>query len=560
MNNALILARVSTGEQLKGQSINTQLAANREYAARQDLNVVAEIVHDESGAVLERDGLDEVRARVRRGEAQHVIVYCLDRLTREPADLFIVRKELRQQGVTIHYAMRGRASTSLDDDFFDDMEAAFAKRERAMIRERSMRGVRAKVQSGKMVGNGPAPYGYTWEGHRRERTLIVNEEEAAIRRQICAWYVQREPLSVVKIAARLTEQHVPTRADLTGHSSKQRDYAQWDVSTIYRILQHSAHDGIFYAQRYKKVNGKAQLRPRAEWVPIAIPPLLDPTIAAAIKRKLANGRQLASRNNTQRFYLLRCRIKCACGYAWHGAPPRRATKPEAYCYCCNSYHLGRPRCNTPRVPGPLFETRVWDWLCTEVFNPAALARRIALKRESSTTDLIQLHQERDHLVAALNANADASQRLIDLYVHGGFELAALDRRKAALNLERDRLMTSLAELEARITQTDLSDAATESLLLFAAIIAEGLEGMSPEERRRVIDLADTRLIVRVEDGTIVADATCVLRPEAAPLLIDYATRSSSPTWAAGSASPTTRSSARSTWSMCRRGCARRTPR
>jgi DNA invertase Pin-like site-specific DNA recombinase len=96
MHRAIILARVSTRDQLYGHSIPTQLEACRTYAAQIGVPVVAEVVDSESGATLQREGLDEVRRRLTLGEADTLIVHTTSRLTRDPADLFTVRTRRRR--------------------------------------------------------------------------------------------------------------------------------------------------------------------------------------------------------------------------------------------------------------------------------------------------------------------------------------------------------------------------------------------------------------------------------------------------------------------------------
>ena len=108
-------------------------------------------------------------------------------------------------GVIIHYVSKGRPSDTTDDGkVLETIEATFAEYERLKIRERMARGKRGKAESGRLVGNGNAPYGYRYAGQGPERRLVVHADEARIVRQIFAWYIQ-EGLSTVQITSRLTE-------------------------------------------------------------------------------------------------------------------------------------------------------------------------------------------------------------------------------------------------------------------------------------------------------------------------------------------------------------------
>jgi len=41
----------------------------------------------------------------------------------------------------------------------------------------------------KLLGHGAAPYGYQWEGPRRERYLVIRPDEAKVVQLIFEWYV-----------------------------------------------------------------------------------------------------------------------------------------------------------------------------------------------------------------------------------------------------------------------------------------------------------------------------------------------------------------------------------
>ncbi len=96
---AILYARVSTEEQgSKGYSLAQQLAALREYAAQEGFEVLAE-VEDKgySGDNLERPGMDRIRDLVAAGGVYIVLAQDRDRLSREPAYIFILRTEFKSK-------------------------------------------------------------------------------------------------------------------------------------------------------------------------------------------------------------------------------------------------------------------------------------------------------------------------------------------------------------------------------------------------------------------------------------------------------------------------------
>src|SRR5215212_5553716 len=100
---AILYARVSTDEQARsGYSLAQQLEALREYAAREGYEVLEEVGDPgQSGASLERPGMDQVRNLVAAGDVSFVLAQDRDRFAREPAYHYLLRKEFEEHGCKI---------------------------------------------------------------------------------------------------------------------------------------------------------------------------------------------------------------------------------------------------------------------------------------------------------------------------------------------------------------------------------------------------------------------------------------------------------------------------
>lgn len=529
---ALIALRVSTPEQLKNFSIDTQRRRCVEYAEQHRYFVPADgiAIDDETGATMQRDDFKKIQRRLRSGEAKHLIVFVLDRLTREPADFLPLRKELHALGVTIHIAREDReVSKDPLDDLPDDIRVVIAKHERAIFRERSMRGRDAKIKSGRVPGNGPAPYGFSFTGFKRDRQLVINEDEATIARMMARWFILGEndqpPYGIVDIGRRLTELQIPTRADTLGRAKALRGRGEWDARTVANILRDSTLGGIFYANRIQRLSKtEVRQRPREEWVPIQIPAILDADLFAAVQRKIDTGRALATRNNTKRFYLLRCRVRCICGYALcgYGHP----ANDRCY-YRCLSRGQGRQACDLPYIPCGLLDTRVWAWLEHEALTDAQIRARIE-REQARATDPLDHTAERREIEMKLAANAAAEQQLLAESIRGQFSRAAIDAELGRLVAERQHLQQQLGTLGRPAAAPTLTDPVAFDFRTYAAILREGLTDMTPPEQRRAIDMLDTRLVLGIENNNVVAEATCILRLDNARLLIDARTQTNSP--------------------------------
>jgi site-specific DNA recombinase len=84
---AILYARVSTDEQARsGYSLAQQLEALREYAAREGYEVLEEVADPgQSGASLERPGMDRARDLIATGRVSVILAQDRDRFAREPA-------------------------------------------------------------------------------------------------------------------------------------------------------------------------------------------------------------------------------------------------------------------------------------------------------------------------------------------------------------------------------------------------------------------------------------------------------------------------------------------
>ena len=109
---AILYARVSTNEQARsGYSLAQQLEALRAYAAREGYEVLEEVVDPgQSGASLERPGMDRVRDLVAGGGVYVVLAQDRDRFSREPAYTYLLRRELQEHGCELR-ALNDRGTT-----------------------------------------------------------------------------------------------------------------------------------------------------------------------------------------------------------------------------------------------------------------------------------------------------------------------------------------------------------------------------------------------------------------------------------------------------------------
>ena len=188
---AVLYARVSGDDRHnEGRNLVGQVAMCREYAQERGYEIVAELAEDDrgaSGAAFELPRLNELRRLAEKQSYDVLVVREIDRLSRNLAKQLIVEEELNRAGVIIEYVI-GEYADSPEGRLSKHIKATIAEYEREKIRERMTRGRLLKVAAGNVHVQGRPPYGYRVARVGGKETLEIVDEEAAVIRQIFAWY------------------------------------------------------------------------------------------------------------------------------------------------------------------------------------------------------------------------------------------------------------------------------------------------------------------------------------------------------------------------------------
>ncbi len=203
---AILYARVSTEEQARsGYSLAQQMEALRAYAARKGYEVLEEVLDPgQSGASLERPGMDRVRDLVADGGVSVVLAQDRDRFAREPAYHYLLKKEFEEYSCRLQ-ALNNRGDDSPEGELTDGILDQLAKFERAKLAERSRRGKMRKAKEGH-VGVTTPKYGFRYNEARDG--LIVCEPEMKVVEKV--FRMAAEGLGVTAIRTRLRSEGIPS--------------------------------------------------------------------------------------------------------------------------------------------------------------------------------------------------------------------------------------------------------------------------------------------------------------------------------------------------------------
>lgn len=161
MGKAVIYLRVSTEDQVDNYSLDTQEEICNREAGKRGVEVL-KIFREEGRSaktISGRPALLEMLAfcQKHKKEVDMIIVYRLDRVSRQTADYLAIRKKLAECEIKLVSATEPTGN-SPTEKFVETMLAGFAQMDNDVRGERSKNGMRARLMAG--LGNGYATLGY----------------------------------------------------------------------------------------------------------------------------------------------------------------------------------------------------------------------------------------------------------------------------------------------------------------------------------------------------------------------------------------------------------------
>ena len=452
MMRAALYARVSTDRQVEKYGIPSQIEGLKKRCLEKGWGFVADgdkrvfIDDGYSGSELARPALIRLRKAAEEGLVDIVLAYDPDRLSRNLSDLLLLESEFTRYGAKLDFVTQ-EVDTSPEGKMFFAIRGAVAQYEREKIRERSIRGAREKVRQGKVLNPSCAPLGYSYD--KGNATLVEDPEKAKTVRLIFHLFVN-ENMSLLALASRLNELRIPTC----------RAGSKWRPSTVHKMLRNETYAGRLHQFRYHRTQPKVRtsislgikntsstIRPREEWMTVAVSPIILDSLFQAAQRKLDRNSELA-RRNTKREYLLSGLLNCS---FCKGRMIGHNIRGVSFYRCARRHNPdripfgpdGNPKpCECPDVRSDVVESKVWKTVCQLVKEPDFLIQELRNRCSESSETRESILKELELCQNRLKAIPQEQKRLVEGYRKGMYP-------DFMMKEEMERVAKEKAELEAR---------------------------------------------------------------------------------------------------------------
>jgi DNA invertase Pin-like site-specific DNA recombinase len=512
---AAIYTRVSTKEQAEDgkSSPQTQQDGCRLWASTNGFAVSESFIYHDSHTgeeLWERPALMRLLDAAKTRQFAIVVFHSTDRLSRINNHVNFVIELLEREGVAVA-CVTEPIDTSMQGQMTRFAYGIAGQIESDRRKERTMRAVRDRALSGKLIPSNKATYGYQYgpekdqTGRLTKERLVVDPLTAPIVVRIFEDIAAGKSLRAVALA--LTQEGVPTPLAL--------EHGRWNPVTIKQIVTLSSYWGQpvafrqqvvpvarelrpFYAKRTRKID-----RPEAERIPLppgVVPAIVSVELALAAQARLARNRQLNARNNSENPHpaLLRGGL-AVCGYcgwavrASHIPPSTRrdgSVSKHRWVYICHNTGI-KGACRKHACETHLLDDAVWAKVGQLLRDPHIIQHEVEMMdaEEAPGTDALAVIEQRLAGVNRRTANllrlaqlADDPEQTAQLHE----DLTKLAEEKQGIEQERTAAMRHYARWHDK--QQGL-----EQALDWSARVSRNLDTWTYDQRRAFLLTLDTRV-------------------------------------------------------------------
>ena len=457
-----IWIRVSTEDQVRGESPETHERRARAYAESRDWEVVEVYRLDAvSGkTVIEHPDAKRMLSDIRSKHVTGLIFSKLARLARNTRELLDFADHFRNAGADLVSLGEAIDTSTPAGRLFYTMLAAMATWEREEIAARVAASVPIRAQLGKPLG-GAATFGYRWE----DQKLVPDEKEAPVRKLVYELYKEHRRRKTV---ARV----------LNERGYRTRNGGLFSDTTVERLIRDTTAKGIRRANHTKStgINGGWEEKPKEDWVLIPVEPIVSEELWNETNALLDANRGTPKRQTKQVVHLFAGLTQCSCGNKMY-VP---SNSPKYTCSKCRN-----------KIPIKDLEAIFHEELRGFVFSPDEISGHV----KAGLEQMAEFEELADNLSNERKSLTEKADGLIEL-----FQAKALDKVGFAPRYEPIRARVEQIDLELptllgkRDTLRVALDSKEEVLVESKDLVSRWTD-MPQHDRRQIVESIMERVVI-----------------------------------------------------------------
>lgn len=543
----------------KGESIGNQIELCKEYirAHYGDDALDHLVVYEDegfSGGNLNRPDFKKMMAAAKERKFKAIIVYRLDRISRNISDFSSLIEELARLDIAFVSIKEQFDTGSPMGRAMMYIASVFSQLERETIAERIRDNMHELAKTGRWLG-GTTPIGFESEGEekvtvdgKKKKTfkLKLVPQEAEIVRLIYDLFIETNSLTMTE--AELMKRRIVTR---NGNYFTRFSIKAILQNPVYMIADQEAYDyltekeadlfsdraefdgkhGIMAYNRTDQEKGKTtQYNPVNEWI-VAVgkhPGLIPGKTWVRVQEALEQNKSKAFRRPKSNEALLTGLLYCRCGNRMYPKLSKRRTADGdvIFTYVCKLKERSqRSLCNNRNANGNTMDLAVVEQVKWLNDHNAEFIDQMEKSRKFYTGNRVQYEEQ---LTALQKDKAEIEKKiegLVDSLIDLGDSTAKVRvaKRIEALTAESDALETRIQELIALTSQHAMSDIEFDVLRQLLSVFQENIDDMPLEQKRAAIRTVVRKVIWDGVNAHIVlfgADEEEIEMPDITPLLSD----------------------------------------
>ena len=464
-----IWIRVSTEDQAKGESPEHHELRAKAYAQLKDWDIFT-IYHLEAVSgktVLNHPEAERMMKDIKSRKITGLIFSKIARLARNTRELLQIADIFREYNADLISLHESIDTSTPAGRFFYTLISAMAQWEREEIAERVSASIPIRAKLGKPLG-GQAPYGYEW----KDKKLIINEEEATVRRLIYDLFLEHKRKKTV--ANILNQRGLRTR-----NNSKFSD------TTVTRLLEDPIAKGLRRANYTESTGANKQwkLKSRDEWVFNDAPAIISEDIWNKVNKIMLEQSKERVQPLNRKTHLFTGFVYCSCGTKMY----LLSNNPKYVCQNCKN-----------KIPQDdleeIFHLKLTDYIISEENIKIFI---------NSTENIIT---EKENQLKILTKEADKIRvkldNLIDLHLKKELATEGFGHHYNPLFEQLKQIEAQIPVTEGEIIALKQNEESSRYLFSEAENLYQKWSSFSKDEKRDIVETITDSIIIDQEDITI----------------------------------------------------------